>query len=107
MRHGKLDVEGGRWGLLQECLLGVVWLQQGRQNLTHEMFAIISDSFPLRLEPLQPNICVLKISQFPTVLKIILVCLEYNIKTIRIQNDSRYVLCQEVDGKSMRSEVEL
>ena len=89
MRHGKLDMEGGRWGLLQECLLGVVWLQQGRQNLAHEVFAVVSDAFPLRLKPLQPNICLLKVPQFPTVFKIILVCLKF-------KTDLRFKICFSV-----------
>ena len=77
MRHGQLDVEGRRWGLLQECLLGVVWLQQGWQNLAHVVLAVVSDAFTLRLKLLQPNIRLFKISQFPTVFKIVLVCLEF------------------------------
>ena len=89
MRHGKLDVEGGRWGLLQECLLGVVWLQQGRQNLAHVVFAVVSDAFPLRLKLFQPNICLFKVSQFPTVFKIILVCLKF-------KTDLRFKICFNV-----------
>ena len=88
MRHGKLDVEGGRGSLLQECLLGVIWLQQGRQDLAHVVLAVVSDALPLRLKPLQPNICLLKVPQLATVLKIILVCLEF-------KTHLRYVLVSE------------